>query len=59
MSGFAANQRINQALMMLTKVLQPYVERRLREVYGDKWRYNLSLAVRRRSVESAGRLRSA
>jgi len=45
MSGFATNQRINQALMMLTKVLQPYVERRLREVYGDKWRHNLSLAV--------------
>src|ERR1700733_4508333 len=45
MSGFATNQRINQALMILTKVLQPYVERRLREVYGDKWRHNLSLAV--------------
>jgi predicted AAA+ superfamily ATPase len=44
MSGFAANQRINQALMMLTKVLQPYVEKRLREIYKDKWRYNLSVA---------------
>jgi hypothetical protein len=45
MSGFATNQRINKALLMLTKALQPYVERRLREVYGEKWRYNLSLAA--------------
>ena len=30
---------------MLTKILQPYVERRLREVYADKWRYNVSLAA--------------
>src|SRR5208337_218737 len=45
MSGFATNQRINQALLMLTKILQPYVERRLREVYQEKWRNNLSLAA--------------
>jgi hypothetical protein len=45
MSDFSTNQRINQALLMLTKVLQPYVERRLREVHGDKWRYNLSLSA--------------
>ncbi len=45
MSGFATNQRINQALLVLTKTLQPYVERRLREVYSDKWRYNLSVAT--------------
>lgn len=44
MSEFAAHQRVHQALMMLTKILQPYVERRLRDVYADKWRNNLSLA---------------
>uniref|UniRef100_UPI003F9C3435 Swt1 family HEPN domain-containing protein n=1 Tax=Rhodoblastus sp. TaxID=1962975 RepID=UPI003F9C3435 len=45
MSEFATNQRINQALLMLTKILQPYVERRLREVYKENWRNNLSLAA--------------
>jgi predicted AAA+ superfamily ATPase len=44
MSGFATNQRINQALLMLTKLLQPYVEKRLREVYKEKWRNTLSVA---------------
>jgi hypothetical protein len=33
MSGFASNQRINQALLLLTKVLQPYVEKRMRDAY--------------------------
>src|SRR5262245_46689487 len=45
MSGFASNQRINQALLMLTKVLQPYVEKRMREFYRGNWQQNLSVAA--------------
>ena len=45
MSGFTSNQRINQALLLLTKVLQPYVEKRLREVYRGNWQQNLSVAA--------------
>ena len=45
MSGFTSNQRINQALLLLTKVLQPYVEKRLREVYRGSWQQNLSIAA--------------
>ena len=45
MSGFASNQRINQALLMLTKVLQPYVEKRMRDAYRGNWQQNLSVAT--------------
>src|SRR5258705_2141543 len=45
MSGFASNQRINQGLLVLTKVLQPYVEKRMREVYRGNWQQNLSVAA--------------
>jgi hypothetical protein len=45
MSGFDSNQRINQALLMLTKVLQPYVEKRVREFYRGNWQQNLSVAA--------------
>jgi hypothetical protein len=45
MSGFASNQRISQALLMLTKVLQPCVEKRMREVYRGTWQQNLSVAA--------------
>ena len=44
MSGFASNQRINQALLLLTKVLQPYVEKRMRDAYRGNWQQNLSVA---------------
>ena len=45
MSGFASNQRINQALLLMTKVLQPYVEKRMREAYRGNWQQNLSVPV--------------
>lgn len=45
MSGFASNQRINQALLLLTKVLQPYVQKRMREAYRGNWQQNLSAAA--------------
>src|SRR5271169_6665620 len=45
MSGLASNQRINQALLLLTKVLQPYVERRMRDAYRGNWQQNLSVAA--------------
>src|ERR1700722_15751363 len=45
MSGFASNQRINQGLLMLTKVLQPYVEKRMRDAYRGNWQQNLSVAT--------------
>ena len=45
MSGFASNQRINQALLLLTKVLQPYVEKRMRDAYRGNWQQNLSVAA--------------
>ncbi|WP_407194615.1 DUF499 domain-containing protein [Bradyrhizobium sp. STM 3566] len=45
MNGFASNQRINQALLLLTKVLQPYVEKRMREAYRGNWQQNLSMAA--------------
>jgi hypothetical protein len=44
MSGFASNQRINQALLLLTKVLQPYIEKRMRDAYRGNWQQNLSVA---------------
>ncbi len=47
MAGFTSNQRINQALLPLTKVLQPYVEKRLREAYRGSWQQNLSIAAAR------------
>lgn len=45
MSGFASNQRINQALLLLTKVLQPYVEKRMRDAYRGNWKQSLSVAA--------------
>jgi predicted AAA+ superfamily ATPase len=45
MSSFASNQRVSQALLMLTKVLQPYVEKRMREFYRGNWQQNLSMAA--------------
>jgi hypothetical protein len=45
MSGFASNQRINQALLLLTKVLQPYVEKRMRDAYRGNWQQNMSVAA--------------
>src|SRR5467141_2692037 len=45
MSGFASNQRINQALLLLTKVLQPYVEKRMRDAYRGNWQQNMSAAA--------------
>lgn len=45
MSGFASNQRISQALLLLTKVLQPYVEKRMRDAYRGNWQQNLSVAA--------------
>jgi hypothetical protein len=44
MSGFESNQRINQALLVLTRTLQPYVEREMRRVYKANWQQNLSVA---------------
>jgi uncharacterized protein len=43
MSGFASNQRINQVLLLLTKALQPYVEKRMRDAYRGNWKQSLSL----------------
>src|SRR5258707_1693327 len=45
MSGFSSNQPINQALLLLTKVLQPYVEKRMRDAYRGNWQQTLSVAA--------------
>ena len=45
MTGFESNQRINQALLVLTRVLQPYVEREMRRVFKANWQQNLSVAT--------------
>lgn len=45
MSGFASNQRVSQALFLLTRVLQPYVEKRMRDAYRGNWQQNLSTAA--------------
>lgn len=45
MSKFASYQRINEALLMLTGVLRPYVERRMRAVYRSTWQQHLSVAA--------------
>lgn len=41
--SFASNQRISQALLMLTKVLQPFVEKRMKDVYRANWQQSLSV----------------